>query len=188
MIDTLVSIITPTTKSRESYLKELKRCVKGQTYGNVEHIIVHDETASIGAKRNIACNQARGEIIVHFDDDDLYASDYISKCVEQLQTCDTTGLSSAYFTDGVKAWVYEYRGKQPYICGSGMAFWKRIWERNKFKDISNGEDTMFCANAGYIIPHGYIDGFIARIHSKSTASHKAVPSMKEISIDLLPKL
>ncbi len=31
------------------------------------------QRASIGAKRNLACAEARGELIAHWDDDDWYA-------------------------------------------------------------------------------------------------------------------
>ena len=136
-----------------------------------------DSDLTIGAKRNILCERAKGELIVNMDDDDYYAPDYLQKCVDAINSgADTTGLRSAYFADTAnqKFWQYEYKGKQPYVIGSGMMYKKSIWERNKFKDINVGEDMHFLAVAGRIIPHGSINSFYARIHGNNTASHNAV--------------
>jgi glycosyltransferase involved in cell wall biosynthesis len=53
----------------------------------------------LGTKRNFCCEQATGEIIVHLDDDDWYATDWISKQVEALTLsgADLTGLSDINF-------------------------------------------------------------------------------------------
>ena len=40
---------------------------------------------SIGAKRNLLNERARGDIVVHFDDDDFYSKDYLAtmgRCFE----------------------------------------------------------------------------------------------------------
>src|SRR5215204_4099526 len=39
---------------------------------------------SVGAKRNIACEQARGDIILHWDDDDWHAPHRVRYQVEAL--------------------------------------------------------------------------------------------------------
>jgi len=39
---------------------------------------------SIGVKRNIACFLARGQVIAHFDDDDLYAPEYLDFMIAQM--------------------------------------------------------------------------------------------------------
>jgi len=43
-----------------------------------------DRKISVGEKRNILVEQARGEIIVQFDDDDYYAPNYVSSMVSAL--------------------------------------------------------------------------------------------------------
>lgn len=182
-----VSCITVTTEDREDFNNRIMRIFSNQDYPNKEHIVLYGGE-TIGHKKNIACGLAKGQIIVFFDSDDLFAPDYISKCVEALQHADTTGLSKAYFTDGVEAWMWEWKASQKLVLGSGMAFWKRVWEANRFKHVSSGEDTIFCANAGKVVPHGYVEGFIATIHEKNTASHNALPFMKKVSIGELPML
>ena len=53
-------------------------------YGNHGNI-------SIGAKRNYGCRISHGGIILHMDDDDYYAQDWISKSVEALGDHEMTG-------------------------------------------------------------------------------------------------
>ena len=42
------------------------------------------EKITLGAKLNLACDYARGEIIAHWDDDDWYAPRRLSTQVEAL--------------------------------------------------------------------------------------------------------
>lgn len=201
MNNPLVSVITPTANRPEL----LRRCIDqflAQDYANKEMVIVHDnmedvpyggmfpmgvirimEPGLIGYKRNLACKLSVGEIIVHMDDDDLYAPDWITRSVAALGYNDLTGLSSAYFLQpGKHLWQYTYGGKQPYVLGATMCYWKKTWERNQFKThvgkkvqrvVRSGEDALFCANAGHIAPHDYIEGFTAIMHGKNTAMHEA---------------
>lgn len=147
------------------------------------------KNTSIGAKRNRGNYLASdGSIIVHFDSDDLYAPNYITKCVNHLLDtgADATGLSSLYFFQRPDvAWEYSYSGGQPYVVGSGMCYWRKTWERNPFRDISEGEDAHFCANAGRVIPHNYKEGMIAMIHNQNTASHKQLRHMKMIDPNIV---
>ncbi len=57
--------------------------------------------ASIGAKRNLACARATGDVIVHWDDDDWYAPTRISRQVEPISAgaADVTGLENRYTWD-----------------------------------------------------------------------------------------
>lgn len=176
-----VGVITPTTSDRERFNERIQKIFDSQDYQDKQHIMILGGGA-IGAKRNKAIECSSADIIIHMDSDDIYAPDYISRCVEQLKTCDTTGVSSAYFTNGVRSWLYEYKGSQRYVLGSGMAYHRRVWEKNKFKDTSKGEDTIFCANAGIIKPLNYLEGFIAQIHNSNTESQKVIHLMKPVEL------
>jgi len=46
---------------------------------------VADKQWSIGAKRNVACYLASGALIVHFDDDDIYAPEYLSWVLQAVR-------------------------------------------------------------------------------------------------------
>lgn len=147
---------------------------------------------TIGAKRNRLINAAKGEIICHLDSDDYYAPDFISQSLAFLKhsKADVTGLNTAYFyqREPEAAWLYQYTGQQPYVLGSGMMYYKSVWERNKFRDVSQGEDAFFQANAGKIVPHNYTAGFLAFIHGKNTASHLTLKNMKPVSPDYVRKM
>lgn len=65
------------------------------------------EAWSLGLKRNVANHLARGAAIAHFDDDDLYAPDYLSFMMQNLfqaeedgmrHTCGSSGLTAAAAT------------------------------------------------------------------------------------------
>ena len=89
----LVSCIMP-TYNRRRFVPEAIRLFLTQDYPKKELVVLDDGEDniadlipsrpqiryvrldcrhSIGAKRNIACEAARGEIIAHWDDDDWYA-------------------------------------------------------------------------------------------------------------------
>jgi O-antigen biosynthesis protein len=164
----LVSCIMPTF-NRRSYLPQAIRCFLRQDYPNLELIVLDDGNdpardcvpdderiryvrldtrQRIGAKRNLACGLARGEFIVHCDDDDWYPPGRVSAQVGALvsHSSDVSGTSRIFYYDAVvdRAWEYRYRsGNASWVGGNTLAYRKGFWERNKFPDISVGEDCRF---------------------------------------------
>src|SRR5262249_61234848 len=57
--------------------------------------------SSIGAKRNLACEMAQGEIIAHWDDDDWYAVNRLRYQVMPFirEEADITGLENSFILD-----------------------------------------------------------------------------------------
>ena len=123
---TKVSIITPTF-DREKHLPQILGCIASQDYPDFEWLILDDSPApsqvlgniagsniryehisnrvSIGEKRNRLVEQAKGEIIVHFDDDDFYAADYVSTLVAAIQDKDAGLLN-------LRGWfLYDFRSR-----------------------------------------------------------------------------
>lgn len=158
--------------------------LKEQDYENIEHIICGVDGIKIGEKRNICCERAKGEIIIHCDDDDIYAPDWISKSVAALveSKSDLVGLSSAYFTSYGAKYLYTAPKGQPYVVGATFCYWRSTWERNKFRPIQVGEDMHFCASAGKVKSHDYIDGFTATIHSGNTASNEKLNAKEFVRV------
>jgi Glycosyl transferase family 2 len=60
-----------------------------------------DKRHTIGAKRNLACEEARGEIIAHWDDDDWHAPDRLRYQTQALlhRGADVCGLATLLFYD-----------------------------------------------------------------------------------------
>ncbi len=65
------------------------------------------ERLSIGAKRNRLIEQARGEWICHFDDDDYYADHYVAHMLAQTEGVDFVKLS-AWFNFSIEPRLLTY--------------------------------------------------------------------------------
>jgi hypothetical protein len=163
-----VSIVTPTTQDRQVFNERIFTIAKLQDYPYiVEHLFDYSDSI-IGTKRNKLVSKAIGDIIIHMDSDDVYATDWVSKCVQALQdnpTADIVGLSQFYATGGFK---YVGSNNSKTVWGATMAYRKTFWESNNFKDIQVGEDYLFCKKANVLI-NPYTNGFLATIHSGNTS-------------------
>ncbi len=123
----------------------------------VEELIPHDERIryyrtpgglTLGAKRNLACQYAQGEIIAHWDDDDWYAPHRLEYQVQALlaEDAEICGLSQLLFYDieQHRAWHYIYPPDvQPWLAGGTLCYRRAFWETNRFADIDVGEDACF---------------------------------------------
>jgi glycosyltransferase involved in cell wall biosynthesis len=110
---------------------------------------VREERKSpIGVKRNRLCELARGEVIVHWDDDDWNAPWRVSHQVERLLAsgADICGLDRPLFYDPAerRAWQYIYPPTaSPWVYGATLCYTKAFWRRNPFPPIGVGEDSQF---------------------------------------------
>ncbi|MGH9866926.1 MAG: glycosyltransferase [Candidatus Polarisedimenticolia bacterium] len=167
----LVSCIMPTA-DRGIFVRRALRCFLRQDYPRLELVIVDDgETAfddcllddpriryirldrrlTIGAKRNLACSRAEGEIIVHWDDDDWYPTWRVRTQVRALldRPADVCGTSRLlYFEPATgRAWEYRYASNPGWLAGNTLAYRRSLWERGRFQDIQVGEDARFLWSA-----------------------------------------
>lgn len=130
----------------------------------------------LGEKRNLACRHARGDLIVHWDDDDWSASWRLRYQVDQLiaSGADVAGLSRVRFLDAAtnEAWEYEYpRSGAPWVYGATLIYTKTFWQRNPFPMLSVGEDSRFVwANVPKRI-HAHDDPrfFVGTVHNGNTS-------------------
>ena len=192
----LVSCIMPTCARRAFVPQAIAHFLK-QDYEHKELIVVDDgpdpvadlvpphpairylrlaQRASIGAKRNAACDMAQGEIIVHWDDDDWMAEDWLRSQVETLRAsqADLCGLDRVLFHAPAsgQAWQYVYDGAQPWVAGGTLCYTRQFWERNRFPDIDVGEDNSFVWSAAEkrIAINANRDGYIATVHQGNTST------------------
>jgi len=192
----LVSCTMPTC-DRLDFVREAVGCFLRQDYPNLELVIVDDGTQAVapalpadprlrlihlpekkntGAKRNLACAAARGEIIVHWDDDDWYPADRVSRQIAALQTrrVEICGTSTLFFHDAKagRAWRYRYvHGGRSWLAGSTLAYRKSWWAAHPFAEIQVGEDTRFVwtAAAGEVCDLEAAELCVARIHPGNTS-------------------
>jgi glycosyltransferase involved in cell wall biosynthesis len=198
----LVSCIMP-TNNRRSFVTQAIRCFLRQDYSNLELLVVDDGTdpiadlvrdderiryfqldqkRSVGAKRNYACEQSRGEFIAHWDDDDWYSPDRISRQMVALTSkgFDLCGSSRIFFFDADKdqSWEYRYAGSGPkWVAGTTLAYRKSLWARHKFPEIQIGEDSRFVWSSARSTIHDLADPAlcVASVHSANT-SRKVIGS------------
>jgi glycosyltransferase involved in cell wall biosynthesis len=159
MFDThpLVSCIMPTANRRQ-FVPQAIRYFQVQDYPNKELIILDDGSDSVadlvpsdprirylrqerkstvGAKRNLACREARGEIIVHWDDDDWISEKRLSYQVKSLieEQADICGLNKVLFFNPAsnRCWEYIYsNGSRPWVYGATLCYTRPSGEQVPF--------------------------------------------------------
>lgn len=145
--------------------------VRLQTYPNIESLIQWGEKENVGTKRNKAIASCKGDIIVHFDSDDLYAPDWVSQSVRALgeNGAAMVGLNQAYFYDFINKSTFDYAGPENFLLGATLCYHREYWEKNKFRDIPVGEDYYFTTECKNKDTHFYREGFLASIHDSNTS-------------------
>jgi glycosyltransferase involved in cell wall biosynthesis len=111
-------------------------------YRRLDHRVV------LGAKRNLACEMARGTIIAHWDDDDWQAPHRLSTQVSRLVAGghDLCGSRALRFYDPAtsRAWLYRWpTGGRVWAAGSSLCYTKDLWSRSPFPEVGTGEDSRF---------------------------------------------
>ncbi len=184
------SIIVP-TYNRADYFSRLYHCFQHQTHPDCE-LLVYDDSPqrssffddkakdavryyysetrlTIGEKRNFLIGQARGEVIVHFDDDDYYAPHYVEFMLRLLGDEYALAKLSGWFLyqvenhflgywdtahDDEKCYLIEpsspvhpvyLEGKASSLTGFGFSYVykKSVCEQVPFQAINFGEDNQF---------------------------------------------
>jgi glycosyltransferase involved in cell wall biosynthesis len=213
--DPLVTCIMPTRNRREFISDAIENFLR-QDYAKRELVIVDDgEDAvqdlvpadprirctrvsgpqTVGAKRNLACELARGEIIAHCDDDDWYPSWRLTAQVRALRRsgADLCGTSTLYFLDRERqsAWHYCYRSATPWLAGATLAYTREFWSRNRFTARNVGEDSELLWRHVPKRIHDLADPrlCIASIHAGNTGPHDTAGAFWHThSIDELQRL
>lgn len=192
----LVSCIMPTA-NRSKFIPHAIDYFLQQDYPNAELVIIDDgltpvveevpnhpkihyyyypqPIGTIGIKRNTAIEKSDGDIIMHWDDDDWYAPDWISRQVQAQLTsnADITGLNRVIFFSPITDQRFMYEDTdddKPWLCGATMAYKKSFWEKHKFVNLQVGEDYDFVWNSGgNVYAFDYLYGFTAILHPHNTS-------------------
>lgn len=133
----------------------------------------------LGSKRNLGCELARGELIAHWDDDDLYSPNRLAVQLTALQGAGSEalmcGVATLLFHDPQQGttWRYTYPSsdRRPWVAGASMLYRRALWERRRFQAVSSGEDTRFvwAAQRSEVIMLRREDLIVARLHEQNTA-------------------
>ena len=197
----LVSCIMPTRNRREFVPQAIRQFLR-QDWPSAELIVVDDGAdkvadlippdpriryialdgrRTVGAKRNLACEAARGEIILHWDDDDWMADRRIRCQAEHLLSsgADLSGLVKIYFHEPESGGTWEFSSPQPqpsrkWIAGATFCYHKDLWRSLPFEDVDVGEDMRFLwsgrrKRVAALADHAI---YVARLHGGNTSSKR----------------
>ena len=177
-----VSICTPTF-NRRPFIPIIIKCFENQTYpkDKIEWIIVDDgtdkiedlvshipqvkyfryeEKMSLGKKRNITNEKAKGDIIIYMDDDDYYPPERISHAVTTLQKnpkalCAGSSTMYIYFKHIDKMYQFGPYGPN-HATAATFAFRKELLQKTRFDEKATvAEEKKFLKD--YKIPFVQLD-------------------------------
>jgi len=180
-----VSVVAPSMSSRQHYHEQLWASFAAQDWEDKELIVVEsyekspsaflqqkakedsrlvhvcfrrssDEDFSVGLKRNMTLHLASGAVICNFDDDDMYASSYVSEMVGEMKSRGLTAitLSSWYnyivprrvcaYSDPVSK-IADAEQLDEVLYGYGFSYVHRRREALLFPypDVGFAEDAPF---------------------------------------------
>ena len=95
---------------------------------------------TIAQKRNYCCDMAKGDIIIHMDDDDYYPPESVSCRVKILMKYRENGILCV---GSSKIGLYDIIENKSAIIGDGnlslseasMGYWRIFWEQQKFNEF-----------------------------------------------------
>jgi hypothetical protein len=177
-----VSICTPTF-NRRPFFPFIIKCFENQTYpkNRMEWIIIddgtdkiedivrnvpqikyfkYDEKMTLGKKRNLSHEKAKGDIIIYMDDDDYYPPERVSHAVDMLQKNPTilcAGSSEMYIYFKHIQQMYQFGPYGPnHATAASFAFRKELLKQTKYEEnASVAEEKHFLK--GYTIPLVQLD-------------------------------
>ncbi len=211
-----VSCVMPTANRRLLMARAISFFLE-QDYSGRELLIIDDGDSSVadlvpndprvrylrldcrmplGAKRNLGCQEARGEIIVHWDDDDWMASWRLSYQVRALieSNAAVCGLDKLYFYEPERdqAWQYVYPERARFwVAGATLCYLKSFWRENPFPNINVGEDTRFVwgGDARKMIALPDASFYVAMIHPGNTSRKRTSdPRYHTVAADQISRI
>jgi glycosyltransferase involved in cell wall biosynthesis len=187
------SIIIP-TYNRKKFEKLIEFNILNQTYPNILEVLIADDgeeteeivinipytvkyircsRTTIGNKRNILVNEAKGEYIAHFDTDDIYFPQYIQSSIQLMKdkNKNATGTSDMIFLfkDGHTGGM-----RNPYLSMANEAtlvYKKSFWEKKNFSTQQTNEGIAFLEGRHWEVAHSNINNvMICLCHEENTVN------------------
>lgn len=161
------------TRNRAQYVLQSVKYFQRQDYPNLELLILDDgsedvssmvasdkriryvrihSAVTIGAKRNLGCKLAQGDIIAHWDDDDWYGASRITLQAAPLLdgSADITAFSDCIFFE-IEKWKFWRCSSKIFqrmfvgnVHGGTLVYRRTLFQSGiRYPDLSLGEDAMF---------------------------------------------
>jgi glycosyltransferase involved in cell wall biosynthesis len=119
----------PTLAGRGEYRRLAEACFSSQTYVRRELVVV-ENIRPVGKARNEAIRKAKGDVVIHWDDDDWSAPGRIEDQVRRLVEtgANIVGYHAMLFYDEErKTWWRFHRAK--YGLGTSFCYRRSLWDR-----------------------------------------------------------
>jgi glycosyltransferase involved in cell wall biosynthesis len=187
------SIIIP-TYNRKKFEKLIEFNILNQTYKNIIEVLIADDgdesqeldikvpypikyircsRTTIGNKRNVLVNEARGEFIAHFDTDDIYFPQFIESSIKLMidNHKNATGTSDMIFLfkDGHTGGM-----RNPFLSMANEAtlvYKKSFWEKKNFSIQQTNEGIHFLEGRHWEVGHSNINQvMICLCHEENTVN------------------
>jgi hypothetical protein len=205
-----VSVIT-ITRDRRAFIPLAKYCFLAQGYPedkiewvivddgkdqikdlvsdlpNVKYVLV-DDPMTIGAKRNLAVEQASHDVLVIMDDDDIYPNNSIltrvaNMMAEPRKECLFSTTIPCYEIHEKKSFMNvppSVLGMADRVSEATLCFTRKFWESKKFPDQQIAEGGAFVRGreemCREISPQ---DVIVSLCHKKTTSSRKPPTGMEQ---------
>ena len=145
---------------KQNYLGEKEIIVLNDGNKKLNNIPIQDSTKyrlinlktenTIGYKRNLLNDEAKGDILIYFDDDDYHLPTRITHTVESLIGGNNliAGSSKSFVFKTSNKKIYEYGPYGRYHSGAGsMGFFKEYTKNHRFDELkNNAEESSFTKN------------------------------------------
>lgn len=164
----LVSCIMPTA-NRRRFVPQAIRNFLSQDYTNKELVILDDGDDSVadlipldtrlhyahlskkqtlGPKRNDCVRASRGDLILHWDDDDWSAPHRLRHQVQAMLQAgaEICGLREMLLHDlsNGQTWLFSCPAHQrSWLAGGSLLYTRDFWQRSPFPNMQVGEDVHF---------------------------------------------
>ena len=137
------------------------------------HLAGHN---SIGAKLNLGCELATGDVLAAWSDDDYHAPHRLAYQLQELERSGAAvcGTDCLHYWDVIRqeAWRYEWAigtRSNGYVTGGTMMWRRAFWERGRFDALhASGEDTRWICGRGPLLGTLEMDIYVATIHGRNT--------------------
>lgn len=201
----------PTTHARRDFVRQSIKYFNEQDYPNKELIIIDGDDEGgktvygvvpvqdnieyvyinlggaelhlpLGAKRNLGCSLAKGQIICHWDDDDYYGPERLSRQVAPLlqnaNHVTALKMSLLFNVQSGSLWVCsEQEHKQLFdhdVRAATLMYHASYWRNTplKYPDLSRGEDVIFLGRlrslGAHLMPLSDFTSYVCVRHGANT--------------------